>query len=252
MAAVVALAGAAGLGVAARGAGHSTYGQAQVPGGIVIDMTPLNHVGEVHAGRVTAQAGACWSEILDVALTQGYTPPMLTDYLHTTIGGTLTVGGVGGTTHRHGMQVDGVEELSVVTGRGQLVTCSAERNRRLFDAVRAGLGQCGIITGVTLRLTSAPARVRWHRLHYRDLAKYLGDQRELVLADRFDYIEGQVVLAEPRGWRYVLEVAIFDPPPGDLGLLGGLGHERDDIEDISYREFQHRMAAGEAALRASG
>lgn len=50
----------------------------------------------------------------------------------------------------------------------------------------------------------------------------------------------------------MLEVATYDPPPAAPGLLGGLGHDHDDVEDVSYRQFQHRMAPGEAALRASG
>ncbi|MGH3796253.1 MAG: FAD-binding protein [Pseudonocardiaceae bacterium] len=256
VAAIVAFATRAGLPVAARGAGHATYGQAQTPGGIVIDMACLDQVGEVRAGVVTVQAGALWSQVLDAALAQGYTPPVLTDYLHTTVGGTLVAGGVGGTTHQHGMQVDGVAELNVVTGCGELMTCSPQRNPRLFDAVRAGLGQCGIITSASLRLTPAPARVRCYRLYYRDLVRYLADQRDLVTQGRFDYLEGQIVAAEG-GWRYLLEAAThYTPPdvPADAALLAGLGHDcaGQQIEDVAYRDFQHRMAPGEAALRDTG
>jgi hypothetical protein len=34
----------------------------------VIDMTGLRRVGEMRAGRVTVQAGALWSEVLDADL----------------------------------------------------------------------------------------------------------------------------------------------------------------------------------------
>ncbi|MGH4015379.1 MAG: FAD-binding protein, partial [Pseudonocardiaceae bacterium] len=253
VAAVVTFACAARLPVAARGAGHCTYGQAQTPGGIVIDMARLNQVGEVRAGRVTAQAGALWADVLDAALAHRSTPPVLTDYLHTTVGGTLAVGGVGGATHHHGLQVDGIEELDVVTGAGRLVTCSPDRDRRLFDAVRAGLGQCGIITSATLRLTAAAARARCYRVYYQDLVTFLADQRRLVVQGRFDYLEGQILPGEPEGWRYLLEAAIYYTPPATPNgavLLDGLGDGRD--EDLSYRDFQHRMAPGEAALRATG
>jgi len=79
VAAVVRFAGEVGLGVAARGGGHSTYGQAQTSGGLVIDMAGLNVVSDVHAGRVTAGAGARWSDVLDTTLTSGCTPAVLTD-----------------------------------------------------------------------------------------------------------------------------------------------------------------------------
>ena len=257
VAAIVVFAGETGLGVAARGAGHSTYGQAQTAGGVVIDMAGLDRVSDVRADRVTAQAGALWGEVLDATLARGCTPAVLTDYLDISVGGTLTVGGVGGTSYCYGFQVDSVEELGVVTGTGQLVTCSPERNRRLFDAVRAGLGQCGIIISATVRVIPAPARARRYRLRYRDLGTFLADQRLLVMQGRFDFLQGQIVLAAPGVWRYLLEAAAYYTPPvvpADAVLLHGLGDDRteEEIEDISYREFAHRMAPGETALRASG
>lgn len=265
VAAIVSFAGSAGLTVAARGAGHSTYGQGQAAGGIVIDMAGLTRMGDVRAGMITVQAGALWSEVLDAALAHGATPPVLTDYLHTTVGGTLAVGGVGGTSWHHGLQVDGVVELDVVTGTGRSVTCSAQRHRRLFDATRAGLGQCGVITAATLRLIPAPARVRCHRLYYRDLGTFLADQRRLAESGRVDYLEGQFLPgesepgeSEPGGlgqpWCYLLEAAVhYTPPqrPDPAAVPAGLSAGRDE-EDLSYRDFQHRMDPGAAALRGTG
>ncbi len=257
VAAIVAFAGKVGLAVAARGVGHATHGQAQTAGGIVIDMAGLGLVSEVHADRVSAQGGALWSDVVDTTLAHGCTPAVLTDYLDLSVGGTLAVGGVGGTSHRYGFQVDGVEELTVVTGTGTLVTCSPERHQRLFDAIRAGLGQCGIVISATISAIPAPDRARHYRLHYRDLATFLTDQRYLVNQNRFDFQQGQILPVAPGGWRYLLEAATYYTPPAvpaDAVLLNGLSDDRADVEidDISYREFVHRMAPGEAALRASG
>ena len=257
VAAMVRFAGEVGLDIAARGGGHSTYGQAQTSGGIVIDMAGLNLVTDVRTDRVTAQAGARWSDVLDATLACGRTPAVLTDYLDTSVGGTLSVGGVGGSSHHQGLQVDCVDELSVVTGTGQLMTCSLERNRRLFDAVRAGLGQCGIIVSATLRVIPAATRVRRYRLHYGDLKTFLEDQRQLVMQGLFDFVQGQIFPAAPGVWEYVLEAAAYYTPPVvpvDAALLNDLGYVGTDeeIDDVSYQEFAHRMAPGEAALRASG
>lgn len=180
-----------------------------------------------------------------------------TDYLRTSVGGTLTVGGVGGCSHRYGLQVDRAEELEVVTGTGQLVTCSPRQNRPLFDAMRAGLGQCGIITSATVSVIPAPARVRRYRLHYHGITNFLTDQWKIVMEGRFDFLEGQILPSAPGDWLFLLEAAAYYTPPAavaDAALLNGLRHDRDteEIDDLSYREFQHRMAPGEAALRASG
>ena len=145
---------------APQGQRHSTFGRSQVPGGIVADMSALRHIGPVDGDRVVVEAGATWSDVLRATLAQGKTPPVLTDYLELSVGGTLTVGGVGGTTSTFGVQSDNVIDMEVVTGEGKKVTCSASNNADLFNAVRAGLGQVGVITKVTLKLVAAPASVR--------------------------------------------------------------------------------------------
>ena len=39
-----------------------------------------------------------WATVLDAALASGTTPPVLNDYMHLSVGGTLSVGGIGGTS----------------------------------------------------------------------------------------------------------------------------------------------------------
>jgi cytokinin dehydrogenase len=47
---------------------------------------------------------------------------VLTEYLELSVGGTLIVGGVGGTTSAFGVQSDNVIDMEVVTGKGKKVT----------------------------------------------------------------------------------------------------------------------------------
>ena len=94
--------------IAARGQGHSTYGQSQVEAGVIIDMSTLNKIHSIGADRAIVEAGVVWSQLLQQTLKQGLTPPVLTDYIELSIGGTLSVGGIGGATHRYGVQVDSV------------------------------------------------------------------------------------------------------------------------------------------------
>ncbi len=129
-----------GIKVAARGQGHSTQGQAQVEAGVVVDMSTLAAVREVNPADALVEGGARWIDLLQQTIPQGLTPPTLVDFIELSIGGTLSLGGIGGQAFRHGPQVDNVLELQVVTGEGELVTCSLSHNRTLFDAARSGLG----------------------------------------------------------------------------------------------------------------
>ncbi|HEV7626228.1 MAG TPA: FAD-binding protein, partial [Streptomyces sp.] len=228
-----------GISVAARGQGHATHGQAQVKGGLVIETGPLKKIGAVKGDSVTVGAGARWSEVAKSTLRHGLTPPVFTDYLELSVGGTLSVGGLGGQTHQRGAQVDNVTELEVVTGAGELTRCSAKRNAELFDAVRAGLGQCGIVVSATIRLVRAPKTVRHFQLPYVDLKVFLEDQRRLITERRFDYVEGLVLPDETGVFRvHVLEAVAYGPPsPSGFDLGGAPSPEPDDEELLAGLRF---------------
>jgi cytokinin dehydrogenase len=242
--------------VAPQGRSHSVWGRSQVgPRGVVVDMSTLRSVRSVESDRVVVDAGATWSDVLAATLPHGRTPPVLCDYLELSVGGTLSVGGVGATTSRYGVQSDNVIALEIVTGRGDKVVCSADRNADLFDAVRAGLGQVGVITHATLRLVAAPRKVRRLLLFYPDLGAMLRDARLLAADDRFDAVQGAIV-GTPAGLGFRLDVAkFFDAdPPGDAALLAGLSDDpvRRQPTSLSYDDYLNRLAALESALRANG
>jgi len=242
--------------IAPRGQRHSVYGRAQVSDGMVIDMARLRTVHEVRNDRVVVDAGAKWSEVLAATLPHGLTPPVLTDYLELSVGGTLAVGGIGGTTSRHGMQSDNVLELDVVTGRGEKMTCSPLGNATLYDAVRAGLGQVGVITRATLKLVPAPEKARRYMLIYPDLRTLLTDQRLLAAENRFDAVQGAIV-PTATGWTFKLDAVCYfsgDSPPDDNALLAGLSDDRSAAKPstLSYFDYLDRLAALEQLLRSNG
>jgi FAD/FMN-containing dehydrogenase len=239
-----------GIPVVARGFGHATGGQAQVADGIVVDMTGLASVHDVADDRIVVAAGCTWRSV--VAAAPGRTPPVLTDYLGVSVGGTLSAGGVGGTSHRYGVQTDNVLALDVVTGDGRVVNCSPGDD--VFDAALAGYGQAGIITSATLRLVPAPAMVRRYVLVYPSAGARAADQRRLIADGRFAHVQGQTVAGE-NGWLHLLEAGAYHGPqgePDDSALLADLAYVGSEITELSYPEFADRLAVGEAMLRQTG
>ena len=292
-----------GVRAAARGRSHSGFGQAQVAGGLVIETASLAGIGEIGRGAETGRAGetqapdtvtvgggATWSSVVAATLPHGLTPPVLTDYLELSVGGTLSVGGLGGQGHAYGAQVDHVTALQVVTGTGELVRCSRTERGDLFHAVLAGLGQCAIIVEATLGLIPAPLTVRHYLLPYGDLRVFLEDQRLLATDHRFGYVEGQVVPGDGTApARYLLEAAAYGPPvgpepddgtlleglrfderasaetgadesrsatpdvlPGAPGPLPGAPPDRPEIVDLPYADFLDRLSPGVEVLKAAG
>ncbi|WP_033293162.1 FAD-binding protein [Amycolatopsis jejuensis] len=243
--AVLDLAASHGIPVTPRGQGHTSMGQAQVRAGIVIDLSDLKAVHDINCDRVVVNAGITWAELLATTLQHGLTPPVLTDYLGTSVGGTLSVGGIGGTSHRYGVQTDNALSLDVVTGDGVLRTCSPTESPDLFNAVLAGFGQCGVIVRATIPLIPAPARARRLKIYYPTLTELFTQQRKLLREQRFDFLQGQV-LPNGDGWHYMLDVATFYTPPNepdDNALADGIGYDpdRDKTEDLTYWEFATRL-----------
>jgi cytokinin dehydrogenase len=250
-------ANAHGLQVAARGQGHSTRGQAQVAAGVVIDMSGLSAIHEIQDGEVLVDAGARWSDVLRQTLPSSLAPPTLNDYIDLSIGGTLAVGGVGSQAFREGPQVDNVLELTVVTGRGDLVTCSPTQNRQLFDAVRGGLGQFGVVVQARLRLVPVLPRTRYYQATYDDLHLFLADLQQLVLDGRFDTVQGFVNALPAGGWNYSLETTKNFAPghePNDAALFAGLRFVAgtETSQDLSYFDYLNRLAPTVAFLKQIG
>ncbi|CAL9125873.1 unnamed protein product [Musa acuminata var. zebrina] len=192
--------------IAARGHGHSIRGQALAPGGVVVDMASLGHG---RADRISVSfdnaplvwyvdAGGeqLWIDVLHETLKHGLAPRSWTDYLYLTVGGTLSNAGVSGQAFRHGPQISNVYELDVITGKGEMITCSHENKSDLFYGVLGGLGQFGIITRARIALEPAPQRVRWVRLIYTHFVSFSRDQELLIsmMDQGFDYVEGSLLM----------------------------------------------------------
>ncbi|KAJ4816257.1 Cytokinin dehydrogenase 5 [Rhynchospora pubera] len=209
---------AQGFPVSARGHGHSINGQAAAPGGVVIDMShspaangasksvPV-YSSTLGGHYVDVWGGELWIDVLNWTLEHGgLAPRSWTDYLYLSVGGTLSNAGISGQAFHHGPQISNVYELDVVTGKGELVTCSEKENQELFYGVLGGLGQFGIITRARIALERAPKRVRWIRVLYSDFTDFTRDQERLISlhgSERFDYVEGFVITDESliNNWR---------------------------------------------------
>ena len=207
--------------VACRGQGHTVFGQSQAAGGLVIDMGSLNQIHSITPTRADIDAGATWKELTLAAAPLGFTPPVLTGYINLSIGGTLSVGGISAAFNA-GAQVDHVQELEVVTGKGDLERCSRHHNRDLFEACLAGLGQCGIITRAVLDVVPAKTQARTFLLHYTDNAQFFSDFRTLLDRGEFDRAFTLLFPNEGGGWIYQLNAVKFhdagDEPDADFLL----------------------------------
>lgn len=242
-----------------RGGAHSQSGQSLNENGLILDMKSLNQIVSLDISQrtVLVEGGILWGDLVNALLPQSLVPPVLTNNLNVTVAGTLSVAGLGVASHRYGTQADQCLELEVVTGKGELITCSAQQNSTLFDAVRAGFGQFGIIVKARLRLRLARSHFRTHFLLYDDITKLMNDARLVMEEDRFDFIESWAVPC-PQGfrktvmgrqpfaaWFYPMHLTEeFDPsaPPKSEEKLAGLSfYQKVHMEEGPLKDFLFRL-----------
>ena len=122
------------LPIAVRGGGHSVVGHSVCDGGVMIDLSHMKAVSVDPAARVArAAAGLTWSE-LDLATQRHGLATTGGTISSVGIGGLTLGGGLGHLMRRHGLTIDNLRAVELVTRRGR----AAARRRR--QRARAVLG----------------------------------------------------------------------------------------------------------------
>ncbi len=142
------------LEIAIRGGGHSPSGFGTVEGGMVIDMGRMKRV-EVDVTRSVARAepGLRNGEFLAALEPHGFVMPV-GDASTTGLVGMTTGGGYGYLSGKHGLALDNLLAVDLVTAEGDLLRVSEQPNEHpdLFWAIRGGGSNFGVITALEFRV----------------------------------------------------------------------------------------------------
>ncbi len=185
-----------GLPVAVRSGGHSFPGLSVCDDGIVIDLRPMTSVHiDREAGIARVQAGVHLGELDAATQAHGLAVP-IGAVSHTGLAGLTLGGGIGWLMRNHGLTIDHLISVSLVTADGRVVTASEAENPDLFWGVRGGGGNFGIVTRFAFRMAPVGPEVLggvvyWAlddagdvARHYRDWCAELPDEMTTALIFR--------------------------------------------------------------------
>lgn len=213
--AIVRYASAQKIPLCLRGLAHSQNGQSLCDDAIIVSTRSLTRY-QLTRDEAVAEAGVLWSTLVRDAAEFGATPRVLTMFTGLTVGGTLSVGGVGANSFNYGMQTEQVLALAVVTADGERHACTP--GDALFDAVRGTLGTCGIIAEARIPLRAAAPTMSGLRFGYSDFVKLLADLDRTAESGVAQFVYGLIRPADVRNGelRGTLCVGIEGDAPADL------------------------------------
>ena len=140
------------LPLSVRGGGHNVAGNAVCDDGVVIDLSSMRGVHVDPRGRVAyVQGGATWGDLDRETQVFGLATPG--GVVSTTgIGGLTLHGGMGHLRRKHGLSLDNLLAVDIVTADGRLRHASADEEPDLFWAVRGAGSNFGVVTSFEFRL----------------------------------------------------------------------------------------------------
>ncbi|KAF6742867.1 FAD binding domain-containing protein [Ephemerocybe angulata] len=153
------------LQIAIRGGGHNAAGASSAEDGLVIDLSRYLQGVRVDAKEKLAYVGggALWKHVDAEAIKYGlatvggkvnHLPPVKTG-----VGGLTVGGGHGYLSDRHGLTIDNLKRVTIVTASGATLTANESENEDLFWAVRGGGSNFGVVTEFVFQLHPQRATV---------------------------------------------------------------------------------------------
>nr|WP_235728482.1 FAD-binding oxidoreductase [Halosimplex carlsbadense] len=138
--------------VSVKGGGHNIAGRAVEDDALLIDLSPMKSVRvDPDAKTARVEPGVVLNELDHETQAFGLATPV--GYNSTTgIAGLTLGGGWGWLSRKHGLTVDNLLSVDIVTAQGELVHASEAENEDLFWGLRGGGGNFGIVTSFEFQL----------------------------------------------------------------------------------------------------
>ncbi|KAK1221557.1 hypothetical protein PQX77_015676 [Marasmius sp. AFHP31] len=137
---------------AVKGGGHGMAPTFSSTTGIHIAMIRFSKVQyDPKTQRVKIGSGCLWDQVYSELAPTGRNVIGGASSDGVGVGGWLLGGGYSLKSNRHGLGIDNVVAINIVTPDGRSLQVTAEKNRDLFQALRGGGNNFGIVTSFTLK-----------------------------------------------------------------------------------------------------
>jgi hypothetical protein len=143
----------AGLPISVRSGGHAASAHSMVQGGMTIHLGDMKGMSlDRERGTVHAQTGCLLGDIDGFTSREAGAKAAVLGLANTVGSGYALYGGFGLQSRRHGLCIDNILSMELVTADGRVLTLSEKENPELFWAARGAGPTLGLVTSIEHRL----------------------------------------------------------------------------------------------------
>lgn len=186
-----------------------------------LDVRDMNQVLAVDAAnlRIDAEGMTTYEALVDAALVEGLMPAVVPQLKSITLGGAVAGVAIESSSFRQGLVHESVEELEVLTGAGEVITCRADNQHRdLFHAFPNSYGTLGYALRVNAKALPVKRYVQLEYRHHDEADAFFSDLEQACAGDA-NFVDG----------------VVFD----DHRLVLSVGRFVDDAPYSSDYHFEH-------------
>jgi FAD/FMN-containing dehydrogenase len=207
-----------------------------------LDVSGLDGVISIDpAGRTADVQGMCtYEDLVAETLPHGLIPLVVPQLRTITLGGAVTGLGIEATSFRNGLPHESVLEMDVLTGAGEVVTCSRSEHADLFSTFPNSYGSLGYATRLRIELEAVPPFVALRHVRFHEADKLAAAIEQVTESRAWDgqRVDGLDGVAFAPG-EYYLTLATWTDQPGTASTSDYTG------QDVYFRSIQQRGGQSE-------
>lgn len=157
-----------------------------------IDIRYLNEIIDINTEQkiCIAEAGLTFSDMVRATLKHGLIPYNVPELKTITIGGAVAGCSMESMSYRFGGFHDNCLEYEVITGKGEVITCSCSKNSDIFNMLHGSYGTLGIITKIKFNLLPAKLYVRMDYKVFEKFEDFWNFIKKICCTKECDFIDG--------------------------------------------------------------
>ncbi len=193
-----------------------------------VDLSDLDALLEIDEQNMTcaAESGLTFDDLTRATLAKGLIPNTVSELKGITIGGAVSGCSIESMSYKDGGFHDSCLEYEVITGEGEILTCSREKNPEIFEMMHGSYGTLGILSKIKFKLLPAKPYVKMEYRRYTNFDEFKADLYERC--DKADYEFVDAIIHSPK--LFVI-------------CLGNMVDRAPYVSDYEWRDIFYKSTA---------